>query len=85
MALAKIGVTIALINTSQSAKALTHSINLVQPIAVISGEECRSAIEDVHADLAVAEDRFYWFADQATRIDAGKNPKKWLKPVLLID
>ena len=78
LALAKIGVTIALINTSQSAKALMHSINLVQPIAVIAGEECRSAIEDVRADLAVAEDRFYWFADQATRIDAGKNPKKWL-------
>ena len=39
VALAKIGVTSALVNTSQTAKALTHSINLVKPIADIVGEE----------------------------------------------
>ncbi|MFX9688560.1 AMP-binding protein, partial [Acinetobacter baumannii] len=37
--LAKIGVTIALVNTSQVGKVLAHSINLVKPIAVIAGEE----------------------------------------------
>ena len=77
VALAKIGVTSALFNTSQTAKALTHSINLVKPIAVIVGEECRHAVEEVRPDLTVAADRFHWFADQATRIDAGTAPKDW--------
>lgn len=77
VALAKIGVTSALVNTSQTAKALTHSINLVKPIAVIVGEECRHAVEEVRPDLTVAADRFHWFADQATRIDAGTAPKDW--------
>lgn len=40
--LAKIGVTIALVNTSQTGKVLTHSINLVNPIALIFGEEVQS-------------------------------------------
>src|SRR5690606_6389079 len=77
VALAKIGVTSALVNTSQTAKALTHSINLVKPIAVIVGEECRHAVEEVRPDLTVAADRFHWLADQATRIDAGTAPKDW--------
>ena len=77
IALAKIGVTSALVNTSQSGKALTHSINLVKPIAVITGEECRAAVEDVRQDLELAADRFHWFADQATQVDAGKAPQGW--------
>ena len=77
VALAKIGVTSALVNTSQTAKALTHSINLVKPIAVIVGEECRHAVEEVRPDLTVAADRFHWFADQATQVDAGTAPKDW--------
>lgn len=77
IALAKIGVTTALVNTSQTAKALTHSINLVKPIAVIAGEECRAAIEEVHSDLNVGTDRFHWFADQPTRVEPGTAPKGW--------
>lgn len=77
VALAKIGVTSALVNTSQTAKALTHSINLVKPIAVIVGEECRHAVEEVRQDLTVAADRFHWLADQATQVDAGTAPKDW--------
>ncbi|QPF37656.1 long-chain-acyl-CoA synthetase [Acinetobacter sp. TTH0-4] len=77
IALAKIGVTTALVNTSQTAKALTHSINLVKPIAVIAGEECRAAIEEVRSDLNVGTDRFHWFADQPTRIEPGTAPKGW--------
>lgn len=77
IALAKIGVTTALVNTSQTAKALTHSINLVKPIAVIAGEECRAAIEEVRSDLNVRTDRFHWFADQPTRIEPGTAPKGW--------
>ncbi|MFH7765643.1 long-chain-acyl-CoA synthetase [Acinetobacter sp. BSP-28] len=77
IALAKIGVTSALVNTSQTGKALTHSINLVKPIAVIAGEECRAAVEEVRQDLELAADRFHWFADQATQVDAGKAPQGW--------
>ena len=77
IALAKIGVTAALVNTSQTGKALTHSINLVKPIAIILGEECRAAVDEVRQDLLLKEDRFHWFADQETLVDAGKSPKGW--------
>ena len=77
IALAKIGVTTALVNTSQTGKALTHSINLVKPIAIIVGEECRNAVEEVRQDLQLQADRFHWFADQATQKDAGKTPEAW--------
>ena len=77
IALAKIGVTAALVNTSQTGKALTHSINLVKPIAIIMGEECRAAVDEVRQDLLLKEDRFHWFADQETLVDAGKSPKGW--------
>ena len=85
VALAKIGVTAALVNTSQVGKVLTHSINLVNPIAVIVGEECRQAVDDIRNDLTVAPDRLHWFADQATRIDAGKAPKGFLNLAEKID
>lgn len=83
--LAKIGVTSALVNTAQVGKVLTHSINLVKPIAVIVGEECRQAVQDVRDDLTVAADRLHWFADQATRIDAGKAPKGFINLAETID
>ena len=76
--LAKIGVTIALVNTSQIAKVLAHSINLVNPIAVIAGEEVRAAIDEVRAELKIAADRFYWFADQATRKNTGTAPQGYI-------
>ena len=85
VALAKIGVTAALVNTSQVGKVLTHSINLVNPIAVIVGEECRQAVDDIRNDLTVAPDRLHWFADQATRVDAGKAPKGFLNLAEKID
>lgn len=75
--LAKIGVVAALVNTSQTGKVLTHSINLVKPIALILGEEVSDAINQVRADLDLAEDRFYWFADQNTLDHAGKAPKNY--------
>ncbi len=46
IALAKIGVTAALVNTSQVGKVLAHSINLVKPIAVIVGEEFSAAVDE---------------------------------------
>ncbi|HQZ58848.1 MAG TPA: long-chain-acyl-CoA synthetase [Acinetobacter sp.] len=76
--LAKLGVTIALVNISQIGKVLAHSINLVNPIAVIAGEEVRSAIDDVRKDLNIAQDRFHWFADQETRKNAGTAPQGYV-------
>lgn len=78
LALAKIGVTAALVNTSQVGKVLAHSINLVKPIALIVGEECRVAVDEIRQDLALDENRLYWFADQATRQDAGTTPAGYL-------
>lgn len=78
LALAKIGVTAALVNTSQVGKVLAHSINLVKPIALIVGEECRVAVDEIRQDLALDENCLYWFADQATRQDAGTTPVGYL-------
>lgn len=72
--LAKIGVVSALVNTSQTGKVLTHSINLVKPIGVIVGEECREAVDGVREQLTVAKDKLYWLADQNTRQNAGQAP-----------
>ncbi len=85
VALAKIGVTAALVNTSQVGKVLAHSINLVNPIAVIVGEECRVAVDDIRKELSVAPERLHWFADQATRVDAGKAPKGFQNLAQLIE
>ena len=85
VALAKIGVTIALVNTSQVGKVLAHSINLVNPIAVIVGEEVRAAIDEIRQDLNVAQDRFHWFADQETRKHAGTAPKEYVNLAQQID
>ena len=75
IALAKIGVVAALVNTSQTGKVLTHSINLVKPIALIAGEEVCQAISQVKADLQIPKDRFYSFADINTLVDTGKVSK----------
>lgn len=85
VALAKIGVTIALVNTAQVGKVLAHSINLVNPIAVIAGEEVRAAIDEARQDLKVAQDRFHWFADQETRKNAGTAPEGYVNLALQID
>lgn len=73
--LAKIGVTSALVNTSQVGKVLAHSVNLVKPIAIIVGDECRAAIDDIRSEIVVPSNRVYWFANQTTCKDAGKAPK----------
>ncbi|MDM1756788.1 MULTISPECIES: long-chain-acyl-CoA synthetase [unclassified Acinetobacter] len=85
IALAKIGVTSALVNTSQVGKVLAHSINLVNPLAIIVGEECRAAVDDIRQDLNIAQDRFHWFADQETQKDVGQAPKNYVNIAEVID
>lgn len=78
LGLAKLGVTTALVNTSQVGKVLTHSINLVKPIAVIVGEECRNAVNEIRDDLNISSDRLHWFADQNTQDDPGQAPEGFI-------
>lgn len=85
IALAKIGVTIALVNTSQTGKVLSHSINLVKPIALIFGDEVHHCIDEIRADLNINEDRFHWFADQVTRQDVGTAPHGYMNLAEQID
>lgn len=75
LALGKIGVISALVNTSQTGKVLTHSVNLVQPKAMIIGDECLANVNEVKADLNVAADQLYWFADAETQVKPGRAPK----------
>ena len=78
IALAKIGATAAMVNTSQTGKVLTHSVNLVNPVAIIVGDECREAVEEVRQDLNIAENRFHWFADLETQQNFGTTPKGYI-------
>lgn len=78
LGLAKIGVISALVNTAQTGKVLTHSINLVKPIAVIVGEECRGAVDEIREALKLSNEHFYWFADQNTRQNVGEAPSGYI-------
>ncbi len=83
--LAKLGVTIALLNTSQVGKVLAHSINLVKPIAVIVGDECHAAVAEIRDELNIAADRFHWFADQPTQQNPGQAPEGFINLAEVID
>lgn len=83
--LAKLGVTIALLNTSQVGKVLAHSINLVKPIAVIVGDECHAAVAEIRDELNIAADRFHWFADQPTQQNPGQAPEGFINLTEVID
>ncbi|ANF80940.1 long-chain-acyl-CoA synthetase [Acinetobacter sp. NCu2D-2] len=85
LGLAKIGVTSALVNTSQVGKVLTHSINLVKPIAVIVGDECHHAVDEIKHDLEVSTNRLHWFADQNTQQNKGQVPQGFTNLAEVID
>lgn len=85
IALAKIGVTSALVNTSQIGKVLSHSINLVNPVALIIGDECREAVDEIRQDLNIPPNRFYWFADQPTQQDKGTAPNGFQNLAEIVD
>lgn len=83
--LAKLGVTSALVNTSQVGKVLAHSINLVKPIALIVGEECGEAVNEIRNDLNISGERLHWFADQNTQTDPGQAPEGFVNLAEKID
>lgn len=75
---AKLGVCAALLNTSQRGRVLVHSINLVDPKAIIVGEELQPAVEAVRTELTVAPDQFLFWADRNTRSDPGTAPEGYI-------
>ncbi len=74
-ALGKIGVVSAMLNTSQSGKVLTHSVNLVKPKMAIVGEELATSFSEVLGDLEFDHKNLFWFADDDTFKNPGKAPK----------
>lgn len=72
--LAKIGVITALVNTSQSGRVLEHSINLVQPKAIIVGQEMYGVLLQSKPKLRLGQDAIYWISDSNTLIDSGIEP-----------
>ncbi len=77
LALAKIGVVSALVNTSQTGKVLIHSVNLVKPRMIVVGAECAQNMIDVQNDLDVSTNNCFWFDDANTLTDAGQAPGGW--------
>lgn len=85
VALAKLGVISALVNTSQKGQVLAHSINLVEAKAVITGAECTAAIIEVKKQLQIESRHFYWYADQETQKDPGQAPEGFTNLALEAD
>ena len=75
--LAKIGVVCAMVNTAQTGKVLTHSVNLVKPKRIIAGAECVQNLIDVQDSLDVDTKDCFWLADADTRTEVGTAPNEW--------
>ena len=77
-ACAKIGVVSAMLNTSQKGKVLTHSINLVKPTFIITGEECLEAYEAIRQHTNIENNHHLYMADLDTLNQSYQAPEKWL-------
>lgn len=75
---AKLGGINAMVNTTQTGKVLIHSINLVKPRAIITGEELVNVIEAVRGSIEIPEDKFYFLADHDTLKDTGRPPAGYI-------
>ncbi|SEN04869.1 citronellyl-CoA synthetase [Pseudomonas sp. ok272] len=74
LAVAKVGAVSAMLNTSQTQQALVHSINLVKPVAIVVGAELVNAYGAIRQQVAIADARTWWVADQDTFSDPGQAP-----------
>lgn len=63
LAVAKIGAISAMLNTSQTQQALLHSVNLVNPVAVVVGAELVQAYSAIRQRVAIDPDKTWWVAD----------------------
>ncbi|MGL4317966.1 MAG: long-chain-acyl-CoA synthetase [Pseudomonas sp.] len=79
-ACAKLGVVVALLNTSQRGQVLAHSINLVKPRLALVGEELLGAFEEVQDSLELPATARHFFADRPTWRDPGQAPAGWQHP-----
>ncbi|ONF44906.1 long-chain-acyl-CoA synthetase [Marinobacter lutaoensis] len=70
---AKLGVACAMLNTAQTGRVLTHSIQLVEPRLVIVGEERIDSIENIRARLSLPHP-FQFLADTNTLASFGEAP-----------
>ncbi|TVT79634.1 long-chain-acyl-CoA synthetase [Pseudomonas sp. H3(2019)] len=74
LAVAKVGAISAMLNTSQTQQALVHSVNLVEPVAIVVGEELVGAYSAIREQVAIDTARTWWVADQDTSRDPGSVP-----------
>ncbi len=63
MALAKLGVAAAMINTSLTGRSLTHCISITGSKLCLFGEERLTAIEDIRADLELSDGAYLFVPD----------------------
>src|SRR5476651_1912415 len=72
LAVAKLGGICAMLNTSQTQAALVHSLNLVNPVAIVVGAELVAAYTAVREQVAIETDRTWFVADQhSSAVPAG--------------
>ncbi|KAF1011551.1 MAG: Long-chain-fatty-acid--CoA ligase FadD17 [Pseudomonas fluorescens] len=64
LAVAKLGGICAMLNTSQTNGVLVHSLNLVQPAAIVVGAELVAAYDAVRDQVAIAAGRNWFIADR---------------------
>jgi len=63
LALAKIGATGALINSSLRGKSLVHCVTVAESRKCLVGEELFDAIEEVRPELDLADKDYFWLRD----------------------
>jgi len=80
IALSKLGVVSALINTSQRNEVLKHSVSLVKPTRVIVGSELYDAFCDIREVLPKSANEKLWVQDVSTtnRHRQTKAPSGWV-------
>ncbi len=73
-AIAKVGACAALLNNTQTGKVLAYSINLVEPVAAIVGEELVAPFNEIRGEINIADDYIYSIADADVQKDPGQVP-----------
>ncbi|PQZ90987.1 MULTISPECIES: long-chain-acyl-CoA synthetase [Pseudomonas] len=64
LAVAKLGGICAMLNTAQTQAALVHSLNLVEPVAIVVGAELVAAYDTVREQVGITPERTWFVADQ---------------------
>ena len=59
----KIGIGMALVNTSQKGKVLIHSFNLLQPKMILFGQELIEPFDEVRSELSIEDKDIYFIPD----------------------